>query len=96
MAERPAYFIHNGKVAVRNYSFEWFSGFAVSQKQKSIESMHSEILRIDSGANLLEVSTKSKNLLGIKLSAFNIRLNGYTLENIFQILRKMQKRINVR
>lgn len=84
MAERPAYYVSNNKVAVRNYSFEWFSGFAVSQKQKSIDSLHNEILKADSTANPLEISTKSRNPLGVKLSAFNLKLDGYTLENIFQ------------
>lgn len=84
MAERPAYFVRNNKVTVRNYSFEWFSGFAVSQKQKSIDSLHCAVLRSDSGARPLEISTKSKNPLGVKLSAFNLKLDGYTLENIFQ------------
>lgn len=84
MAERPAYCISNGKVIVKNYSFEWFSGFSVSQKQKSIDSLHNAILKTDNSAVPLEVSTKSKNLLGVKLSAFNLKLDGYTLENIFQ------------
>ncbi len=84
MAERPAYFVSNGKVAVKSYSFEWFSGFAVSQKQKSIDSLHNAILKSDSNAKPLEISTKSKNILGVKLSAFNLKLNGYTLENIYQ------------
>ena len=84
MAERPAYCISNGKVTVKNYSFEWFSGFSVSQKQKSIDSLHNAILKTDNSAVPLEVSTKSKNLLGVKLSAFNLKLDGYTLENIFQ------------
>lgn len=84
MAERPAYFVSNGKISVKNFSFEWFSGFSVSQKQKSIESLHGEILKNNSVANPLEISTKSKNPLGVKLSAFNLKLNNYTLENIFQ------------
>lgn len=84
MAERPAYFINNGKVLVKSYSFEWFSGFAVSQKQKSIESLHGAVLKTDSTAKPLEISTKSKNPLGVKLSAFNLKLDNYTLENIYQ------------
>lgn len=84
MAERPAYFINNNKVMVKNFSFEWFSGFSVSQKQKSIDSLHGAVMKSDSTANPLEVSTKSKNSLGVKLSAFNLKLDNYTLENIFQ------------
>ena len=69
---------------MKSYFFEWFSRFAVSQKQKSIDSLHNAILKIDGSANPLEISTKSKNPLGFKLSAFNLKLDGYTLENIFQ------------
>ena len=84
MAERPAFFIHDKKVVSKIYSFEWFSGFAVSQKQKSIESLHNAIMKADADAKPLEVSTKSKDSVGVKLSAFNLKLNNYTLENIFQ------------
>ncbi|MDE5861020.1 MAG: hypothetical protein K2H28_02390 [Ruminococcus sp.] len=84
MAERPAYFLNNGKVSLKSFSFEWFSGFAVSQKQKSIESLHSVISKTDSNSVPLEISTKSKNPLGVDLSAFNLKLDNYTLENIYQ------------
>ncbi len=84
MAERPVFYVHNGIVVSKMYSFEWFPGFSISQKQKSIESLHDAIRRIDAAARPLEVSTKSKESLGTKLSAFNLKLNQYTLENIFQ------------
>ena len=84
MAERPVFFNLQGKVTCRMYSFEWFSGFAVSQKQKSIESLHNAVRKADTAARPLEISTKSKEPVGVKLSAFNLRLNHYTLENIFQ------------
>ena len=66
------------------YSFEWYSGFAVSQKQKSVKSLHNAIIKADSNAKPLEISTKSMESIGIKLSAFNLKINNYTLENIFQ------------
>lgn len=84
MAERPAFFIRQGKVVSEVYSFEWFSGFVVSQKQKSIASLHNAIIKADKSAKPLEISTKSKETIGIKLSAFNLKLNNYTLENVFQ------------
>lgn len=84
MAKRPAFFVREEKVVQDIFSFEWFSGFALSQKQKSIESLHHAILRADADARPLEISTKSKETIGINLSAFNLRLNNYTLENIFQ------------
>lgn len=84
MAERPAFLNDQGTVISKLYSFEWFPGFAVSQKQKSIESLHCAIRKADADARPLEVSTKSKIPLGVKLSAFHLRLNHHTLENIFQ------------
>ena len=70
--------------------FEYFTGFAVSQKQKSINSMHTSILRKDASLKVLEVSTKSTNPIGVALSAFNLKFldevsgKEYPLENIFQ------------
>ncbi|MDE6589077.1 MAG: hypothetical protein K2K53_01760, partial [Oscillospiraceae bacterium] len=84
MAERPAFLTHHGKVISRTYSFEWFPGFAVSQKQKSIESLYRAIQSADPAARPLEISTKSREPVGRKLSAFSLALDGHTLENIFQ------------
>lgn len=84
MATRPAFSVRQGKVVSEIYSFEWFPGFAVSQKQKSIESLHNAIRKADVAGKPLEISTKGKEAIGIKLSAFNLRLNDYALENIFQ------------
>lgn len=84
MAERPAFFIRDGKVVSAVYTFQWFPGFAVSQKRKSIESLHDAIRSSEGAAAPLEVSTKSPCPLGVKLSAFRLRLDGHTLENVFQ------------
>lgn len=50
------------------YSFEWYPGFAVSQKQKSIKSLHNAIIKADVNAKPLEISTKSTEAIGIRLS----------------------------
>ncbi len=84
MAKRPAFFIRQRKVVSELYSFEWFPGFAVSQKQKSIDSLHHAIIKTDADARPLEISTKGKETIGIKLSAFNLKLDNHALENIFQ------------
>lgn len=84
MAKRPAFFIRQEKVVQDIFSFEWFPGFVISQKQKSVESLHHAIKKADADARPLEISTKSKETVGINLSAFNLRLDNYTLENIFQ------------
>lgn len=84
MAERPAFYIRQGKVVSKMFSFEWFSGFSVSQKQKSIESLHDAIRKTDTDARPLEISTKSQEPLGRNLSAFHLMLNHHALENVFQ------------
>lgn len=91
MAERPAFFIRQGKVVGKRYPFEWFSGFAVSQKQKSIDSLHNVIISADINARPLEISTKSREPVGAKLSAFNLRLGNCALENIFQSAKVFEK-----
>ena len=53
-------------------SFEWYPGFAISQKQKSIESLHFVASKKGYGS-LLEISTKSPEPLGRSLSAFNLQ-----------------------
>ncbi|MCL2110886.1 MAG: hypothetical protein FWH32_01255 [Clostridiales bacterium] len=73
----------------RAIEFEFFTGFALQQKQKSILSFHESIRKADASLNTLEVSTKSTIPLGAALSAFNLRFSTgdgqtYPLENIFQ------------
>ena len=84
MAFRPAYFIQNEKIMCRNFEFEWFGGFALSQKQKCITAFHHSIKTANNSAIPLEISTKGSDKLGVKLSAFNLKLNGYPFENVFQ------------
>jgi len=84
MALRPAYTLINGKVNSIDYEFKWYAGFSLEQKQRSINELHEAIARLEVNAKPLEISTKSTTELGVKLSAFNLKLNGYTLENIFQ------------
>ena len=84
MAKRPVYFIKNSIVCEREVKFEWFAGFAISQKQKSINSLHSAIKKLAPDARPLEISTKGTEPLGVKLSAFNLKLDDYPLECVFQ------------
>ena len=79
-----------GVVSEISIDFKWFSGYSVSQKQKSIRSMHEKIVQFNSSLKLLEVSTKSMNQIGVALSAFNLKYFDdntgkiYSIENIFQ------------
>lgn len=84
MAQRPVFYIDDNKVKQRDIDFTWHSGFALSQKQKCIRSLHESIRMSDPVLNPLEISTKSENELGRSLSAFNLKLDGTYLENVFQ------------
>lgn len=69
--------------------FQYFSGFAISQKKKSVESLHKKIQELIPNAKILEVSTKSDSPLGYQLSAFNLQYKfpnaqSYPLESVFQ------------
>jgi hypothetical protein len=46
--------------------FQWFPGFSISQKQKSIRALHAA----SKVAPLLEISSKSSEVIGRRLSAF--------------------------
>jgi type I restriction enzyme M protein len=77
--------------------FEYFSGFAVSQKQKSIRSLHENIYKMNQSLKVLEISTKSTNPVGVELSAFNLKFydkktdKEYPIENVFQSSKVFEK-----
>ena len=76
MAKRPIFIpnINGNQLFIEeNIDFNWFSGFAISQKQKSIESLHKNAFE-KGYENLLEVSTRSSELLGRRLSAFSLEI----------------------
>ena len=54
-------------------NFTWFPGFSKEQKQRSIKSLHEEALKKDGVKNILEISTKSLDQIGIDASAFNLK-----------------------
>ena len=91
MANRPFFIPNDNKnelVKTELVEFKWFSGFAKVQKQKSISSFHENISKQFRYNKILEISTKSKDKLGVKLSAFNLKINfknkEYFLESLFQ------------
>ncbi len=54
--------------------FEWIPGIAISQAKKSIRNLH-EAAKQELGIDrVLEVSTRSEEVLGIALSAFNLKI----------------------
>jgi hypothetical protein len=76
MASRPVFIPTPGaKTHARTTSvdFKWFPGMSVAQKQRSIDSLHAAAKEaIPSAGEILEVSSKSKEELGVALSAFNL------------------------
>ena len=74
MAIRPVFVVDEGKdslIKEENIEFDFHNGMAISQKQKSIRSLH-EAAKDAGVENILEVSTKSETELGNRLSAFNL------------------------
>jgi hypothetical protein len=97
MASRPVYKVLTELPFVEEtmIDFKWFAGFAVSQKQKSIQAFHEAINNEGLGQATLEISSKSEIELGVALSAFNLKveLNNQkrvAVENIFQAAKIFQ------
>ena len=91
MAKRPVFVVYDQKPFYKEefIEFEYFSGFAVSQKQKCIESLHQAFLKNNINMKVLEISSKSKQKLGRELSAFNLMIETkkgqkYSVESAFQ------------
>ena len=76
MACRPIFLPISSKttfVRTVDVEFKWYAGMSVSQKQKSIASLHESVITKDLSKNPLEISSKSESPLGVQLSAFNLR-----------------------
>jgi hypothetical protein len=68
--------------------FKYYNGFAIAQKTRSIQSLHENAIK-KGYTNTLEVSTKSGEKLGCKLSAFNLKIEtkefgSISVESAFQ------------
>ena len=76
MAERPI-FIPTGNrarlVDAMPVAFAWNPGFSAVQKKKNVAALHASAKKMGLFP-LLEVSTKSDNALGRRLSAFNLQV----------------------
>jgi hypothetical protein len=90
MAIRSVYFIKENKVLKDDIEIKWASGFAFSQKQKNIISLHDAITQKYkvSSDQILEVSTKSPLELGKMLSSINLKFRFgekyYFFESVYQ------------
>ena len=77
MAKRPIFtpnFSGFPYVDAIDIEFKWHPGFAKSQLQKSIASLHEAAEKLNKISPILEISSKSTLSLGVSLSAFNLSL----------------------
>ncbi len=77
MAKRPIFtpnFNDFPYVDTVDIEFKWHPGFAKSQLQKSIASLHEAADKLNKISPILEISSKSTSRLGVSLSAFNLLL----------------------
>ena len=76
MAERPVFIPIEQAPFVRtqDVEFEWFPGFAKTQKQRSLKSLHREAITKHGLTCPLEISSKSLQPLGTALSAFYLEM----------------------
>lgn len=91
MAVRPIFVVSlDSRYCIReNVEFEFFSGFSDKQKKRCINSLHQSYLATTPGKKILEISSKSEDELGVRLSAFNLMMkseNGkeFSVESAFQ------------
>ena len=92
MANRPIFIAKKSQsdlgVIVKDTDFKWYPGLSKSQKQKSIVALHAS--GVDQGLkNILEISSKSQTEIGVKLSAFNLKITTpkqrmFSVESAFQ------------
>ena len=90
MAKKKIFLVSNQERLIEEcvVDFTYYNGFAITQKQKSIESMHKAFQEVKPNVKVLEISSKSPSILGRELSAFNLKIKygsrAISLENIFQ------------
>ncbi len=74
MANRPVFVMCSKPPYYKtiNIEFKWSGGFAKSQSQKNIKAIHSGFSAMYPKHKILEISSKSLQELGTKLSAFSL------------------------
>lgn len=98
MANRFVYYVDPKDFIFKqiDISFKWYPGFSKEQKQRSIEELHYQFLKENITDQILEVSSKSLKTIGIKSSAFNLKIdtikgNLFSVEQLFQSSKVYQK-----
>ena len=90
MATRPIFMPdYDGRFLVleRSFDFPWSSGFSESQKKKNVAALH-KAAREQGISRILEISTKSSEEVGRRLSAFSLKIGlddkKFPLESVYQ------------
>lgn len=98
MAVRPVFVVSlDNKYCIRdNIEFEFFNGFSDKQKQRCIKSLHQAFALKSKDKSILEISSKSEDELGIRLSAFNLMIKTnsgkeFSVESAFQASKVFEK-----
>ena len=74
MAKRPVFAAGDVMSAVyrREVEFQWFAGMSDAQKKRCVDSLHAAYQLRYPGKKVLEISSKSREELGVRLSAFHL------------------------
>lgn len=99
MAKRPVFIpdnLNKELVIIEDIDFEWFPGFSVEQKKKSIASLHDAFKEKYPTKTVLEISSKSESDIGVMLSAFNLQIelrHGHkaSVESLYQSSKVFQE-----
>lgn len=88
MAQRPIFIPSlDGRLLVSTHlvDFTWFPGMSKGQAQKSIESLHEKAKSELHVERVLEISSKSKDAVGVQLSAFNLMIKTVRYQREFSL-----------
>jgi hypothetical protein len=74
-------------------TFDWVPGMAISQAKKSIRNLHEAAAKQIGLTRVLEISTRSEEILGISLSAFNLPFESknFSVESAYQASKVFEK-----
>ncbi len=91
MVTRPVFIPemnHVGVKVIASAPFAWNPGFSMVQKKKNVAALHNALKQMDENLHPLEISSRSDECLGIRLSAFNLGVesNGrfFSVESVYQ------------
>lgn len=81
---RSSFSSRTGRVRREDWDFSKEEWGRDPDWQRYIASLLCADIATLTGCKVLEVSTKSKEYVGVELSAFNLKLDGYSLESVYQ------------